>query len=80
MISNRMITRSDDDEERSLLGKLDFLIHQHYFLVLSVVHDVRLQVIEVEGLSYLVTELSVNWHRLHLNNFICTCRVIVAPD
>ena len=73
-------TGSDNDEERSFLLELNVFVHQHYLFELPVVHHLRAQVVEVVRLSYLITELTMYWHRLHLAYPIVTLRCIVAPD
>ena len=75
-----MITGSDNDEEGPLLLELGLLIDDDDLLELSVVGEFCAEVIEVEGLSHLVPELSVDGHGLDLRGGMRTWRVMVAPD
>lgn len=74
------ITGSDDDEEGSLLFELNVLVDQYDFLELSVVYDLCSQVVEVERLSDLISEFSVDGHCFDLNITSLTLRFMVAPE
>lgn len=63
---------SDYHQERSLLCQHLLLINQYDFLVLSVVHHLCPQIVEVEGLTHLVSPLPVSWHGLYLNRNLDT--------
>ena len=75
-----MITGSDDDEEWSLLLEFYLFVDDDDLLELSVVGEFCPEVIEVEGLSHLIPELTMYGHGLDLNEEGGTCRVMVAPD
>ena len=80
MIAWLRITGSDNDEEGSFFLELSLLVNNHYLLELAVVHHLSSQIIEIERLSHLISELSVNGHGLDLNGMWLTWRVMVAPD
>lgn len=61
------ITGSDDDEEGSLFCEFNILVNQYDLLELSVVDEFCSQIIEVEGLSDLISEFSVHWHCFDLH-------------
>lgn len=60
---------SNEEEEGSLLLKGLLLIDDYNFVVSTVVGNISSQIIEVEGLSHLVTESSRNWHSFELMIF-----------
>lgn len=80
MIKYNECYSSNNNEERSLFCQGRFFVDQHDFFELSIVHDVCSQIIEIVGLSHLISEFSMNWHCFDLYKQKHTWRVIVAPD
>jgi len=55
-------------------------VYQYDFPILALMGDFCSHVVEIERLSDLIPESSVDWHGLDLTKYLYTLSVMVAPD